>query len=453
MRASDFLPIEFVVLGGGIAGLTAALSLSRVGHHVTLIEQGPALSETALSGGCRLGPNVTKILYRWGFEEKLKACAVVSQYTQFMRYDTGRVTADGEWIDDFRTESGGEYLSMHYADMRKFLYDAAVEHGTTVRTNAQAVEVKVRRERPSIILASGEEISADCIVGADGAVDSLCRKVILGGPEHEVFKNVMMFNLVIAASSMQSDPELAKLLKGKEEGTVYVWYGDSYGVTGFMTQSQSENEFSLHIYAPREEGDEQAKRAEGSAKLMKALTGCEPRLRKLAERAHTVIAVPVSGKAHMQEWTHPDGPVLIVGDAAHPITAGNMYAMGLAAEDGMMLGRLFHHLHRKDQIQSFLAALSTKRMERIAKVNQVQRVNPLAMALPAGVEQARYLKTTVEHMDNAMAVVFLEEAIRTIFSYDPEDEADDWWVEWGLLQDRAARTVPSSAAITVDIHT
>ncbi|OSX66614.1 hypothetical protein POSPLADRAFT_1043992 [Postia placenta MAD-698-R-SB12] len=388
----------------------------------------------------RLGPNVTKILYRWGFEEKLKACAVVSQYTQFMRY------------------------------MRKFLYDAAVEHGTTVRTNAQAVEVKVRRERPSVILASGEEISADCIVGADGAVDSLCRKVILGGPEHEVFKNVMMFNLVIAASSMQSDPELAKLLKGKEEGTVYVWYGDSYGVTGFMTQSQSENEFSLHIYAPREEGDEQAKRAEGSAKLMKALTGCEPRhvllsvrlriyltsilsLRKLAERAHTVIAVPVSGKAHMQEWTHPDGPVLIVGDAAHPITAGNMYAMGLAAEDGMMLGRLFHHLHRKDQIQSFLAALSTKRMERIAKVNQVQRVNPLAMALPAGVEQARYLKTTVEHMDNAMAVVFLEEAIRTIFSYDPEDEADDWWVEWGLLQDRAARTVPSSAAITVDIHT
>lgn len=35
----DFLPIDFIVIGGGIAGLTASISLSRVGHRVTLLEQ------------------------------------------------------------------------------------------------------------------------------------------------------------------------------------------------------------------------------------------------------------------------------------------------------------------------------------------------------------------------------------------------------------------------------
>ena len=29
------------------------------------------------------------------------------------------------------------------------------------------------------------------------------------------------------------------------------------------------------------------------------------------------------------------------------------------------------------------------------------------------------------------------EEIRTIFGYDCEDEADDWWVQWGLLRERA----------------
>ncbi len=28
--------------------------------------------------------------------------------------------------------------------------------------------------------------------------------------------------------------------------------------------------------------------------------------------------------------------------------------------------------------------------------------------------------------------------IETIFGYDPEDEADDWWVQWGVMQERAA---------------
>ena len=31
----------------------------------------------------------------------------------------------------------------------------------------------------------------------------------------------------------------------------------------------------------------------------------------------------------------------------------------------------------------------------------------------------------------------LWEEIRTIFGYDCEDEADDWWVQWGLLRERA----------------
>jgi len=32
------------------------------------------------------------------------------------------------------------------------------------------------------------------------------------------------------------------------------------------------------------------------------------------------------------------------------------------------------------------------------------------------------------------------EEIRTTFGYDCEDEADNWWVQWGLLRERAKET-------------
>ena len=37
-RTPDFLQIEFVVVGGSISGLSAAIALTRVGHKVTVVD-------------------------------------------------------------------------------------------------------------------------------------------------------------------------------------------------------------------------------------------------------------------------------------------------------------------------------------------------------------------------------------------------------------------------------
>ena len=88
---------------------------------------------------------------------------------------------------------------------------------------------------------------------------------------------------------------------------------------------------------------------------------------------------------------------------------GSLSALNLAAGDGMILGRLFKNLHRKEQIGSFLAAITDNRQNRIRDVQKSERANPVTMSLPAGVEQARYLKTTVQHMGDDGIVSFAEE--------------------------------------------
>ena len=61
--------------------------------------------------------------------------------------------------------------------------------------------------------------------------------------------------------------------------------------------------------------------------------------------------------------------------------------MNMAAGDATVLGRLFQHLHRKDQIDSFLSAVQEIRQKRVTDVTKTARENRFTMALPAGVEQ------------------------------------------------------------------
>ncbi len=52
--------LPFLIVGAGIGGLTAALSLTRAGFPVHVIEQASELKE--IGAGIQLGPNVFRML-------------------------------------------------------------------------------------------------------------------------------------------------------------------------------------------------------------------------------------------------------------------------------------------------------------------------------------------------------------------------------------------------------
>lgn len=75
------LSLNVVVVGCGLGGLAAAYCLNQAGHKVTILESAPALGE--VGAGIQIGPNLTRLLIRWGLGEKLKEVCVLPEAITF----------------------------------------------------------------------------------------------------------------------------------------------------------------------------------------------------------------------------------------------------------------------------------------------------------------------------------------------------------------------------------
>lgn len=116
----------------------------------------------------------------------------------------------------------------------------------------------------------------------------------------------------------------------------------------------------------------------------------------------------------------------------------------MAIEDGAVLAKLFSHLLSEDQIGSFLCAFQDLRYERVARMLRNEQMNLMYVSIPPGEIQQGRDQGMLEKYHKGQNVLDDEndtgeqwEEIKIAFSYDAEDEADNWWVQWGLLRERA----------------
>ena len=60
--------LRVIIAGGGLGGLTAAISLRQQGHHVQVFEQSRFANETGAA--IHLTPNATGIMYHMGLDPR-----------------------------------------------------------------------------------------------------------------------------------------------------------------------------------------------------------------------------------------------------------------------------------------------------------------------------------------------------------------------------------------------
>src|SRR6478609_4460274 len=154
---------DVLIAGGGIGGLTAALTLHARGIESTVLERASQLRP--LGVGINLLPHAVSELYELGLGDKLSQLAVAP--TSISYYDT-----DGELL--FREPRGvdGGYgypqYSVHRGQLQMLLLSALRERlgRNTVRTDAQ-VEGFDDTADGVRVHTSAADFTAGALVGAD----------------------------------------------------------------------------------------------------------------------------------------------------------------------------------------------------------------------------------------------------------------------------------------------
>ena len=115
--------------------------------------------------------------------------------------------------------------------------------------------------------------------------------------------------------------------------------------------------------------------------------------------------------------------------------------------DSAVLARLFAHLHDKSQIPNFLHAFQELRSKRSRDVLDLDLSNNVFMLLSdenGAKERDRILRARHDAGREDVFEVGEEDGVSEtwgenwrVFGYDAEDDADGWWVQWGLMHERA----------------
>jgi 2-polyprenyl-6-methoxyphenol hydroxylase-like FAD-dependent oxidoreductase len=163
---------KVIVVGAGIGGLTAAIALHRDGHDVTVLERARELTETG--AGIGLWPNALRALDEIGVAEAMEKIGAPFS-------STATQTKDGRRLSGFDPQRvlnqlGRQPIIAHRADVQAVLLGAAADVPLRLNTPVAAVRCEPGGTL-TVIAADGAEMEAGLVVGADG-VNSVVRAVI-----------------------------------------------------------------------------------------------------------------------------------------------------------------------------------------------------------------------------------------------------------------------------------
>jgi 2-polyprenyl-6-methoxyphenol hydroxylase-like FAD-dependent oxidoreductase len=158
----------FLIVGGGIAGLTAAVALQQYGINVRVYER---FSEVRAAGsGLTLAPNAMKALEYIGLSQIVKEQSNTSPSGFAILNEQGTVlselSANGQ---------GHSLVSIHRADLHRILL-SALQPGT-IFFGKSLVDIRQSEEAVTAIFADGSEVTGDYLLSADGIYSTIRNKL------------------------------------------------------------------------------------------------------------------------------------------------------------------------------------------------------------------------------------------------------------------------------------
>jgi salicylate hydroxylase len=363
--------LSIAIIGGGIGGLAAALSLLRAGLDAHVYERARTLSE--VGAGIQVSPNASRILHRFGLADSLAEMGVKPLAWHQRRWDDGRTLLRTELGDAVEAAFGFPHYQMHRADVLATLVRAVPRE--RLHVGHRLIGLVDHGDRVEADFENGARISADALVGADG-IHSTVRHVVFG-PETPHFTGCVAYRGLVPA---------ARLAHLYLEVTAQVWMGPGKHFVHYYVQKRQLVNFVAVIEQDtwtRESWTDRGQVADALA----AYEGWHPQVRSILGAVDETFIWALFDRKPMPCWSV--GRVTLLGDACHAMLPMMAQGAAQAIEDGATLAECLSHVDGRD-VPEALHRYEALRLPRASRVQSLSEANKLRFHLPDGpVQQAR----------------------------------------------------------------
>ncbi|MDQ4049719.1 MAG: FAD-dependent monooxygenase [Actinomycetota bacterium] len=344
-----------LIVGGGIAGLTASIALHHHGIDSLVFEQADDLGMVQGGSGVALGYNASRAFRHLGVLDELAAVAAPIERFRFL-------TAKGKLLGSAHAMKDELALGIRRPVFHKFLVDAA--GSGRMRLGAKLVRFEQDDATVTAHFADGRSARGDFLIGADG-LRSTVRAQLLGDSEPR-YAGYCGRQGVVETETAREALMITVLGRGECWRSYPVGRRWIYWTAGTNQPPGG-----------KERG------AEIKQKVLERFRGFPEPVEALVEatdESNTFFA-DTYDRDPVKRWG--EGRVTLLGDAAHPMTWNRGQGAGQGIEGAVLLAGA---LAQSDDPVTTLREWEAERIPRTAKVVRAARRNgqvELAEKLPA----------------------------------------------------------------------
>ncbi len=358
---------QIVICGGGIGGLSAALSLAKCGFPTVVLERAPAFAE--IGAGIQLGPNALHVLATLGILGAVNRTAVLLDRCRLMDAITAAPVAELTIDDRFVRRFGHPYAVVHRAELHAHMLESCRDSGL-VELHTNAAVARFEREDAGVVveLASGELVRGCALVGADGLWSIVRRDAVDATPPRVTGHTT--YRALIPVDRMPEDVRWNDMA---------LWAGPKchivhYPLSGWKLFNLVA---TFHNNAP----EPVAGLPVTDDEVRAGFSHLHPTARRIVETGRDWRKWVLCDREPLSDWTRDR--VTLLGDAAHPTLQYMAQGACMAMEDGMVLAA--EVAASPDRIDDAFRRYQARRLERTARIVLLARAMGDHVLHPSGI--------------------------------------------------------------------
>lgn len=332
-----------LVVGGGIGGMAAAISLARAGHAVELIDLDPQWR--VYGAGITITGPTLRAYRELGLVEAIARHGAITNGSLIHRYDGVLLQElDEPPIEEGLPATGGIMRPV----LHRLMQDAVRQLAVPVRLGLTVTALESRDGGVDVTFSDGTRDNYGLVVGAD-SVHSTVRALAfphMGKPERT--------GQGCWRISIRRPP-------GLDKGEFY--FGHKYTVGITRCGKDEVYLFMLTPHVRRERHFTQDELFETLKANLADFGGNAGWIRDNMTRQDWINYRPLAAKLQPRPWW--SGRIVLLGDAVHATTPHLASGAGMAVEGGVVLAQ---ELARAASIEEGLAAYEQRRYERCRDV-------------------------------------------------------------------------------------